>query len=206
MFIKRLSVGSLAVNCYIVANEKKEAVIIDPGSQAEDILKIINEHDLNVKYIINTHGHNDHIAANPKLLESTGAELLIHSQDSEFLQNPELNLSFFIGEMGQELKCPNADRLLEDGDTIEIGDLEFKVIHTPGHTPGSICMKLGNILFTGDTIFATGVGRTDFPKGSYQSLRESITKILEFEEDLKICPGHGAETTLNRARKENSYL
>jgi len=207
MFIKRLSVGALSVNCYVVADEgSKEAVVIDPGSQAQDILKVIDDNDLKVKYVINTHGHNDHIAANPQLLDETGAELLIHQDDAEFLQNSELNLSFFIGEMGQQLECPKADRLLADGEEIECGSLVFSVIHTPGHTPGSICLKLDDTLFTGDTIFARGVGRTDFPMGSYSALRDSIAKILDFEEDLKICPGHGPESTLNRARSENSYI
>ncbi|OCL25143.1 MBL fold metallo-hydrolase [Orenia metallireducens] len=207
MFIKRLAVGALSVNCYIVADEEsKEAVVIDPGAQAKAILKVINDNNLKVKYVINTHGHNDHIAANSQLLEETDAQLLIHKDDAEFLQNSELNLSFFIGEMGQQLECPKADRLLEDGEEIECGSLVFSVIHTPGHTPGSICLKLENILFTGDTIFARGVGRTDFPMGSYSALRKSIERILEFKEDLKICPGHGPESTLNRARSENSYI
>ncbi len=206
MFLKRLSVGQLAVNCYIVADEdSKEAVIIDPGSAAERILKVVKENELKVKYIINTHGHADHISANQEILTETGAKLLIHQDDIEFLQNSELNLSPLIGQ-GEELASIKADRALEEGDSIKCGKLNFTVIHTPGHTPGSICLKLEQILFSGDTIFANGVGRTDFPGGSYQELRKSLAKILKFKEDLKLCPGHGLESTLDKVRRENAYI
>lgn len=206
MFIDKLSVGELAVNCYIIWDNNKETLVIDPGAEGERIVEFIKEKGLRLNYIVNTHGHNDHIAAIPTLLKSFDAQLLIHKEDSEFLQNPELNLSFFIGEMGESLDCPEADRLLEEGDRVECGDITLEVIHTPGHTPGGICLKLGDNLFTGDTLFATGVGRTDFPKGSYSQLRDSLDKILKLRDNLIVYPGHGPKSTLKRIKAENSYI
>ncbi|WP_027339706.1 MBL fold metallo-hydrolase [Halonatronum saccharophilum] len=206
MFIEKLSVGELAVNCYIIWDENNETLVIDPGAEGKRIVEFIKSKDLNLKYIINTHGHNDHIAANPTLLKVFDAQLLIHKDDAEFLQNPELNLSFFIGEMGKQLECPEADKLLKEGDILECGKLSLKVIHTPGHTPGGVCLRMGDNLFTGDTLFATGIGRTDFPKGSYSQLRESLDKILLMEDHLTIYPGHGSESTLKRVKAENSYI
>ncbi|MCK8815978.1 MBL fold metallo-hydrolase [Natroniella sulfidigena] len=207
MFTKRLSVGNLDVNCYIVADEEtKEAVVIDPGAEANRILEIIDDNDFQVKYVINTHGHSDHIAANSDIIEATKAELLIHEEDAEFLQNSELNLSSFIGLIGQELDCPPADRLLKDGEEIEVGKLTFEVIHTPGHTPGGISLRVDDILFSGDTLFAMGVGRVDLPRSSHQALRDSINKILAIKEDLKLYPGHGPSSTLEQTKKQNSYI
>ncbi len=108
--------------------------------------------------------------------------------------------------MGESLDCPEADRLLEEGDRVECGDITLEVIHTPGHTPGGICLKLGDNLFTGDTLFATGVGRTDFPKGSYSQLRDSLDKILKLRDNLIVYPGHGPKSTLKRIKAENSYI
>ncbi len=207
MFIKRLSVGQLTANCYIVADESsKEAVVIDPGAEGDRILSVINENDLEVKYVFNTHGHIDHIAANSDLLEETNAQLLIHKDDAEFLQNPELNLASFIGGAGSEIELPQADKLLEDGDKIKCGDLVFEIIHTPGHTPGGICLKVNNLLFSGDTLFSLGIGRTDFPLGSQQKLKESINKIVILEDDVEVYPGHGERATLAQIKRKNPYI
>ncbi|WP_408954821.1 MBL fold metallo-hydrolase [Natroniella sp. ANB-PHB2] len=207
MFIKRLSVSSLDVNCYIVADEgTKEAVVIDPGAEANKILEVVNNNELQVRYVINTHGHSDHIGANLDIIEATGAELLIHQDDAEFLRDPELNLSCFIGQLGKELESPPADRLLREGEQIKVGNLIFKVIHTPGHTPGSMCLRLEDILFSGDTLFAMGVGRVDLPRSSHQALKNSLTKILAVEDNLKLYPGHGPSSTLEEAKVKNSYI
>ncbi|MCK8827563.1 MBL fold metallo-hydrolase [Natroniella acetigena] len=207
MFIKGLTVSNLDVNCYIVADEEtKEAVVIDPGAEGDRILEVVNTNDLQVKYVINTHGHSDHIGANLDIIEATDAELLIHQDDVEFLQNPDLNLSFFIGQAGKELESPSANRLLQEGERIEVGNLTFEVLHTPGHTPGSICLRLDDNLFSGDTLFAMGIGRVDLPQGSHQALKRSLTKILAIEDDLKLYPGHGPSSTLEEAKEKNSYI
>ncbi|AGB41758.1 Zn-dependent hydrolase, glyoxylase [Halobacteroides halobius DSM 5150] len=207
MLIKRIVVGNLKVNCYLVIDEDtKKAIIIDPGANKEAILEKVNEQNLTVKYIINTHVHADHIGANKYLLEETGAKLLVHKADAEFLQDPKLNLSAYIDDPQEKIISPVADKLLVAGDKIECGNLTFEVVHTPGHTPGSICLKSKQILFSGDTLFARGVGRTDFPQGSSPDLKNSLQKITQFDLNLKLYPGHGPTTTLEKAKKNNPYI
>ncbi|GAB6100323.1 MBL fold metallo-hydrolase [Halanaerocella petrolearia] len=207
MIVKRLVVGQLDVNCYLVADEKTDKVIvIDPGAQASQILQMIKEKEWQLEYIINTHGHADHIAANKELLTETEAELLIHQADSDFLQNSELNLSAYIGNPSQKIKSPQADNLLVEGDLIESGNLTFEVIHTPGHTPGSISLKSAEGLFSGDTVFARGVGRTDFPHGSSKDLKISVNKLVSLPPELKLYPGHGPTYTLEEVKSNNPYL
>ncbi len=206
MFVKRLAVGQLGANCYIVADESsKEAVVIDPGAEGGRILDSIKDNNFKLKYVINTHGHVDHIGANLKLLEETDAKLLIHKDDEDYLQNPNLNLAAFVGGLNKQ-EFGKADLLLEDGSKIECGKLLLEVIHTPGHTPGGITLKVEDGLFTGDTVFALGVGRTDFPNGSMQQLKESINRLLKFDSDLKVYPGHGGTTTIARLKTSNPYL
>jgi len=207
MFLKRFVVGELNTNCYLIAcEESKKAVVIDPGGEeaVDSILNILQKNNFDLKYIINTHGHIDHIIGNNLLKLKTEALLLIHRLDADMLVDGNKNISFF---MGKEICSPHADKLLEEGDEICLGTLKLKVIHTPGHTLGGISLVLNNIVFTGDTLFAGGIGRSDLPGGSYQDLQKSIKeKLLVLSDDKIIYPGHGPDSTIGDERKTNLYL
>ncbi|MBP2642310.1 MAG: putative metallo-hydrolase [Firmicutes bacterium] len=206
MKIVDLQVGYIGTNCYIVYNETtKDAAVIDPGGSAPDILSIINQEKLNVKYIINTHGHVDHIMANSQIKEATGADILIHEADADMLINPNTNLSAMLG--GASVKHVPADYVLKEGNVIELGDDQFRVIHTPGHTPGGISLLCGEVLFSGDTLFAMSVGRTDFPGGSHKTLISSIKeKLMVLDDNIKVLPGHGSATTIGEERQVNPFI
>lgn len=199
--IERIVVGYLETNCYIFADlEKKEAALIDPGSNGIRIKKEVEKHNLLVKCIINTHGHGDHISSNGRFK----APIYIHRMDADFLINAKLNMS---ASFGFSIKSPEANRVLDDGDIIEIGDLKLKVIHTPGHTPGSISLLGDGIVFTGDTLFMGGVGRTDFPYGSEEKLICSIReKLLVLDDKTIVYPGHGPSTTIGQERLANGFV
>ncbi|BBB92877.1 MAG TPA: MBL fold metallo-hydrolase [Methylomusa anaerophila] len=205
MKIFKMEVGQIGTNCYILCCEDTlEAAVIDPGGDAEEIIAVINREKLNVKYIINTHGHADHIAANSRIKSVTGAAVLIHADDADMLTSAQLNLSLYIGA---GITCEPADKLLNDGDNIGIGHSKIKVIHTPGHTPGGICLLVEDTLFAGDTLFAESVGRTDFPGGSHSQLIQNIkNKLLTLPDEIKVLPGHGPATTIGRERKMNPFI
>lgn len=202
MIFKKFVVGPLETNCYLFGDEdSKEVVLIDPGGNPAAIKKFIDKNRLKLKYIINTHGHGDHIGANSYFSETA---VLIHKSDAEFLNNPGLNLS---SSFGFHISMPKADRLLNDGDKIKVGKLELEVLHTPGHTPGGICLKYDNCVFSGDTLFFEGVGRTDLPDASSQAILNSIkTKLMTLPDDCKVYPGHGPETTIGHERKHNPFI
>jgi glyoxylase-like metal-dependent hydrolase (beta-lactamase superfamily II) len=206
MILKGLEVGGMGSNCYIIAcEETMEGAVIDPGGDPTTIMKVVNSEKIKVKYIINTHGHIDHIGGNAKIKELTGAEILIHGNDAKMLTSSVANYSLL---MGRSITSPAADRLLKDGDVIKIGKtVELQVIHTPGHTPGGICLKTGNILFSGDTLFAGSIGRTDFPGGSYKTLINSITeKLMPLDDSVIVYPGHMQSTTIGFERQHNPFL
>lgn len=201
----KLEVGAIGTNCYIIyCEESHKAAVIDPGGNEKEILSIIEREKLDVQYIINTHGHADHIAANGQIKQATGALLLIHTDDEAMLDNPQKNLSVFMGEA---VKSPPADRLLHDNEQIFIGSITFDVIHTPGHTPGGICLKYGDTVFAGDTLFSESIGRTDLPGGSYSQLINSVKeKLMVLPDQVVILPGHGPETSIGWERKYNPYI
>jgi hydroxyacylglutathione hydrolase len=204
MIIRKLSVGPMEANCYILeCEETQTAMVIDPGSDAARILSVISENNLQLKLIVNTHAHIDHIAANSDLKEKTRAPLCIHSADADMLVNPQKNLSFFIGE---SMSSPAPDRLLVDGDVLEVGMLHLKVMHTPGHSPGSICLLGDRCIFTGDLLFAGGIGRYDFPGSSYTTLMDSLRKVMALGDNLIVYPGHGPTTTIGNERGTNPFL
>jgi len=204
MIVRALSVGPMEANCYILeCEETRTAMVIDPGSDAARILSVIGEHNLQLKLIVNTHAHVDHIAANSDLREKTSALLCIHSADADMLLDPQKNLSFFIGT---PVSSPAPDRLLDDGDILEIGTLRLKVMHTPGHSPGSICLLGDECIFTGDLLFAGGIGRYDFPGSSYAILIDSLRKVTALDDDLIVYPGHGPTTTIGNERRTNPFL
>lgn len=200
MKVKRIVVGQFFTNCYLVWCEKtKKCIIIDPGAESEKIKKEIEKEGLKPEIIINTHGHIDHIGENEKF----SLPVYIHKLDEELLKSPEKNLSLFFTE---PFICNCETRILEDGDVIKIGNVSLKVLHTPGHTEGSICLIGEEIAFTGDTLFAGGIGRTDFPGGDKEKLINSIKKLLTFPEKTVIFPGHNEISTVGKEAKNFSTL
>ena len=206
MILKKLVVGPLASNCYIVGSEaNKEGMIIDPGDEAEVILRNVKDLGLEIRSIVLTHGHIDHIGALKEVKEATGAEVAIHTDEADSLQSQPL--STLLG-ISYPTPLP-ADRLLQGGDSIDIGDLHFLVLHTPGHSPGGICLlEQGHkVMFSGDTLFNYGIGRTDLPGGNHSQLMNSIhTKLMVLPDNTVVYPGHGPETTIGTERQENPFL
>jgi hydroxyacylglutathione hydrolase len=205
VIIKRLVVGSLSANCYIVGSEAtREGLVIDPGGNAEKIIQAVSDSGLGIKIIVLTHGHSDHIAALYDIQDRTGAEVAIHTADAEFLRGH----GSFSTMFGISYKTPNPpDRLLKEGDILEIGDLHFSVLHTPGHTPGCICLLTDDKVFTGDTLLYRGIGTTLMPGSSRSQLIDSIHKrLMVLPDNTTVYPGHGRETTIGAERQNNPFL
>lgn len=205
MIIKTLVVGPIMANSFILGcEETHEAVVIDPGDEADRILLALAESSLRVRYIINTHGHLDHVGANKRLKEITGALILIHPLDAPML-NQVASSAAAWGFAADN--SPPPDRELEDGDEVNFGDITLKVIHTPGHTPGGISLSTEREVFVGDTLFAGSIGRTDFPGGSFQTIKQSIRqKLFTLNDDVKVYPGHGPATTIGEERRTNPFV
>jgi len=206
MFLKTLVVGPLGANCYLIGcPETREGAVIDPGAEGERILAAAREAGLAIKQIINTHGHGDHIGANGTIKKATNAAILIHKLDAPCLNNPGANLSSL---MGLRETSPPVDRLLEENDTINVGKtITLKVIHTPGHTPGGICLQGEGLVFTGDTLFAGSIGRTDFPGGSFGRLISAVKeKLFTLDDALVVYPGHGPASTIGAERVDNPFF
>lgn len=205
LILETFVVGAFGANCYIVGcEETKEAAIIDPGGDAGRILAYVRQRGLQVKSIINTHGHVDHMAANGPVKEGTAAPILIHRDDAPMLTSGARNLSLLAGV---NVRSPEADRELEDGDVLTVGKLTLKVIHTPGHTPGGISLLCGDMVFTGDTLFAGSIGRSDFPGGSHETLIHSIKeKLLPLPDETVVLPGHGPRSTIGQEKDMNPFL
>ena len=205
MFIKCISVGKLETNCYILCDTVQgKAAVIDPGYDAKRILIGLSEVKCKAEYVILTHGHFDHICAVLPVLEKTGAKLVCYKKEMELLNDPNKNLSALY--LPVPLLPLKPDLLLCDGDSIQLGMLELKVLHTPGHTPGSCCIICQDTIFTGDTLFCSGAGRTDFPGGDYNALRASMKRLKALKGDYQLLPGHGAFSTLSQERQTNSLM
>jgi hydroxyacylglutathione hydrolase len=202
MQIERFVFNSFSTNCYVVYSDG-EAVIVDPGADAQAVLDFLAQHHLRPVAIINTHGHCDHILGNAWLKAKTGAPLCIHEADAPYLDDPNLHLG---PQVRMDVPPVQADRLLRDGDEIQVGSKHLQVIHTPGHTPGGISLYGEGILLSGDTLFRSSVGRWDFPGSDEQALRQSLKRLTELSPETKVYPGHGFSTTLARELLENPFL
>ncbi|MFQ5905271.1 MAG: MBL fold metallo-hydrolase [bacterium] len=203
--MEHIVVGVVATNCYVIA-DKKEGVgaIIDPGDEPGRIMETVDRLGIDVAYIINTHGHVDHIGANEEIRKLTGAPIMIHQADVGMLSSPARNLSTL---MGCEITSPGADRILEEGDVMMFGGVKLEVAHTPGHSPGSICLMGDGFVFSGDTLFFDSIGRTDFPGSSYQDMMNSIREELApLPDDVMVYPGHGPSGRMGEIRMVNPFL
>ena len=204
-----LTIRSFAVmpfdeNCYVVSDNTGEGVVIDPGGMASTILEYIREAKLSIKAVLNTHGHCDHIGADDAIRDATEAPLYIHKEDAPMLGDVKLNLSAFMGF--RALARP-AEHLLSEGDVISFGQFKLEVLHTPGHSKGGVCFVGDGVVFTGDTLFAGSIGRSDFPGGSEVELIGNIKKrLLVLPDDMKVYSGHGPSSEIGWERVRNPYL
>jgi len=198
-------VGPLETNCYLFfCPETRECAVIDPGAEAELIFPLITHLNLKPVIILNTHGHVDHTGANLEIKERYQVPIALHQADLPLLEE-SLQLEF--GLMLGARPTPRPDRLLADGDEIKIGQTGLQVIHTPGHSPGSVCFYSAGILFSGDTLFCGGVGRTDLPGGSWKDLIHSLrTRVLTCPDETLVLPGHGPRTTIAEEKENNPFL
>jgi len=206
MLFHRFRLGELLTNSYLVADEEtKNAVIFDAPDNAEKVVEYLNENNLKLKKILLTHAHFDHILALKPLMEITGAECILHELEEKYLTSPDLNLA---GDRASEVGIPDSYTLIKENDIITVDGLNIKVIHTPGHTVGSVCYLVNDTtLISGDTLFSGSIGRFDFPLGSFEDEISSIkNKLMILDDEVKVCPGHGFSTTIGKQRKDNPYL
>ena len=200
-----LIVGPLETNCYLVyCQQTLECAVVDPGAEACNIIRLIAEKELKPRLILNTHGHVDHIGANKDIKERYDIPLFIHSADSPMLESVlQSEMGMFLGAKDS----PPPNHFLDDEEKIKIGKSHLKVIHTPGHSPGSVSFLGDGFLLSGDTLFFGGVGRTDLPGGSWQEMVNSIrNKILTMPEEMIVLPGHGPYTTVGQEKRSNPFI
>lgn len=204
MKVEYFVVGPIDVNCYVISDDNGIGAVIDPGGNAERILAYIKKENLDIRYVLNTHGHGDHIGADDEVRDGTGAPLYIHAADADMLTDARKNLSAFMGY--QALARP-ADVLLHGGEEITVGDIKLKVVCTPGHSAGGVCFVGEGFVFSGDALFADSIGRTDFPGGSQVELVSSIKReLMVLPDETEVYPGHGPKTTIGWERVYNPYL
>jgi prepilin-type processing-associated H-X9-DG protein len=208
MFLKQIQVGNMAVFAYLIGcPETGEGLVVDPAAGIDQIMAEANANKIKIRYIVNTHGHVDHIAGNADMKNRTNADIIVHSDDASMLvSTPGMVLRMFGAK-----PSPPADKTVKDGDTIDVGTVKLKVLHTPGHTPGGMCLFVDGHVLTGDTLFVGGVGRTDLPGGSWRVLLKSIQdKLLCLPDETKVLPGHNygstRTSTIGKEKKMNAFL
>ena len=208
MIVRQFEVGNFSIFSYLIADEQaKEGLFVDPSDDHDTLLNEAASHGLTIKYIVNTHHHIDHSMGNKGMVRRTGAKIVIHEADAPALLTTQRD----IMEMFQAESSPPADILVSDGQLITVGNVALKVIHTPGHTPGGMCLFIDGMVFTGDTLFVGSVGRTDFPGGSYQELERSVrTKLYTLPGDTVVFPGHNygmrPTSTIQQERRTNAVI
>jgi len=207
MIMKTLAVGPFAANCYIAgSSETKEGMIIDPGAEAKTILKTVQQTGLTISVIVITHAHMDHVGALREVQERTDARFAIHEAEKGLLLSAPMRMLTSLG-ISPVKSPPHPDMILKDGDHIDVGDLHFEVLHTPGHSSGGISLSGHGVVFTGDTLFNSGIGRTDFPGCSHERLIKSIReKLMVLPDETIVYPGHGPPTTIGDERRGNPFL
>lgn len=203
MIVEIIAVGPLQANCVILADDSSmKAVVIDPGDEPERISGIIRDRGFSVGMIVCTHGHFDHIGAAGDIRKETGARIALHRDELEIYRGSKDMAAFW----GYELEPPpEPDILLSEGDTILAGNLNLSVLHTPGHSPGGICLYGGNIVITGDTLFKGSVGRSDFYGGDMEKLKQSFRRLMALPEETGVLPGHGPSTTIGCEKRDNMF-
>ncbi len=206
MIIKTFQLGLIGTNSYLLIDEQsKDAVIIDVGGDFHDIEEAVKNYNAHLKYILNTHGHFDHILGEKAAQQAFNIPVYIHENDKQLVDNLPEQLTRF--GFVNNAEPPENVKTFTDKDSFKIGQLEIKIIHTPGHTPGSVCFLAGKNLFSGDTLFYTSVGRTDFEGGSFAQLSNSITeKLFKLDDDITVYPGHDSKTTIGYEKKYNCYF
>jgi hydroxyacylglutathione hydrolase len=207
MKVLQMAVGMIGTNCYLAYDEKTmEGVVIDPGDNAAEILQRAQEAGMKIQYVLLTHGHFDHILAVDEICEKTGAKLVIHEADSGMLADSAVKSSMRSFMVRRPYVQRQPDILVHDGSEIQVGNLTFRYLHTPGHTPGSCVIQAENCLFTGDTLFRGSCGRCDLPGGDYQAMLRSMKKLYNLSGDYQVLPGHEGISTLEKERQFNPYM
>ena len=197
MHIRTLTVGPIETNCYVVSDENtRECAVIDPGDESGTIMDYIESARLSCRCILLTHAHYDHVGAVPELMAETGAALYMSARDN----------GAAISSGRGRFNAPEGTRFYDDGDVVEVSSLSFKVIATPGHTPGSVCLVCGDAIFTGDTLFRDSCGRTDFPASNTDDMLVSLRRLAQLPGDYEVFPGHMSATTLERERRMNYFI
>lgn len=201
--IMKLVVGELQENCFILFDENKDAFVVDPGGSSENIIEAIDKNSLNIKYILLTHGHFDHVGAVAALVKKYKVPVYMSKEDRAFLESPkEVRASSF----GMQIEAAEVDVFVKEGDEIPFSEDTIKVIETPGHTLGSVCYLFENYLFAGDTLFNGSIGRTDFPESDHSLMIESLKKLKKLDDEIYVLSGHGPESQISYEKMTNPYL
>lgn len=201
--IMKLVVGELQENCFILFDENKDAFVVDPGGSSENLIEAIDKNELNIKYILLTHGHFDHVGAVAALVKKYKAPVYMSKDDRAFLESPkEVRASSF----GMQIEAADVDVFVKEGDEIPFSEGTIKVIETPGHTLGSVCYLFENYLFAGDTLFNGSIGRTDFPESDHSLMIESLKKLKKLDDEIYVLSGHGPESQISYEKMTNPYL